>query len=233
MHLCTTHLSEHMPLTTNTSSARFPIFFNVVKSIINLFFLRVFDEIKRTLLLFLDLGHFHVCQWGYLRSTAQELSRRCRQLIVDHSTWYNNTTESWHPMPCIHGDLTSILPDHSFDPESSFMTRLYDINRAPLYSHQFCYTHNRDCALGVLDSDHDNRPDYDFSGLPCPDMSPAGKKKREEGTTSSVFLCHAKYHVAMQTPILIIENVPDSGCSKKLNVAQTYFLIGQTWSTSG
>ena len=40
-------------------------------------------------------------------------------------------------------------------------------------------------------------------------MSPCGRRMYEEGQTSSVFACHAKLHIALQTPMLIIENVPD------------------------
>jgi site-specific DNA-cytosine methylase len=49
----------------------------------------------------------------------------------------------------------------------------------------------------------------DTSGLPCPDMSKAGKGLREEGLTSSVFIAHAKLHCAKKTPLLVVENVED------------------------
>ena len=137
----------------------------------------------------------------------KEISGTCRQLVVDHFDWYK-TTVGWRPQPCIHGDVTKIVPEGSFDPKSSFESRLRSINRAPVLLKQFCYSHGKDC--NIFGSPH--KPDYDLSGLPCPDHSPAGKRLGEEGVTSSVFCCHAKIHIALQTPFLIVENVPDKGC---------------------
>ena len=104
------------------------------------------------------------------------------------------------------GDLTHIVPEGTFDPHDDFQTRLRAINKARLLTRQHCYTHGISCQIygGA-------RPDYDLSGLPCPDHSPAGLKQYEQGPTSSVFACHAKLHIALQTPMLIIENVPDKG----------------------
>ena len=96
------------------------------------------------------------------------------------------------------------------------MRRLYAIDRAKLKSHQYCYTHNRCCSLGLSGDIPQETADFDLSGLPCPDMSPAGYSLREEGETSSVFAVHAKYHIAKQTPMLVIENVPDQGFDDKV-----------------
>ncbi len=139
-------------------------------------------------------------------SSAGEISPACQQLIVDHCEWYNNTTESWHPRPCIHGDLTHIVPTGSYNPESKFMRKLLDMNKAPMWSHQWCVTHNCFCSLGLTGG---LKADYDISGLPCPDMSPAGSLKRHEGPTGPVFIAHAKLHIALGTPMLVLENVPD------------------------
>ena len=137
--------------------------------------------------------------------TAQEISASCRQLIWDHHLWHCDVAGMWTPPPCVHGDLTEAVPRGSFDPEATFIERVRAIDRAPLCLHQHCYTHGQKCPIyGAA-----KKPDYDLSGLPCPDHSPAGKRLYEEGKTSSVFACHAKLHIANQTPLLIIENVPD------------------------
>lgn len=161
-----------------------------------------------------DNHYFHVLLSVRATATAKEISSNCRQLIVDHATWCSNTTELIHPKPCIHGDILDMLPPESFNPKSSFMKRLYAIDRAKLNSHQYCFTHNRQCSLGLIRNDPQETADFDFSGLPCPDMSPAGKNQREEGQTSTVFAVHAKYHIAKQTLMLLIENVPDQGVDK-------------------
>ena len=66
----------------------------------------------------------------------------------------------------------------------------------------------RECDL----FNDENKSDFDFSGLPCPDMSSAGLRLAEEGATAPVFITHAKYHIDKGTKLLIIENVTDSGC---------------------
>lgn len=121
--------------------------------------------------------------------------------------WYNNTTEVVHPKLCVFGDLTGIVPvDCHPQPGASFMEQVYAFNRAPLYSKQHCYTHNKCCSLGLVSG---IPPDFDLSGLPCPDMSPCGLRQGLEGPTAQVFIAHAKHHIALQTPLLVIENVPD------------------------
>ena len=78
---------------------------------------------------------------------------------------------------------------------------------------RFCHEHKRFCAIHGKDG---LRPDLDVSGLPCPDMSKAGKQLFEEGVTSAVFCCHAKLNVELGTPLLIIENVQDRSYEQKL-----------------
>lgn len=48
--------------------------------------------------------------------------------------------------------------------------------------------------------------DLETAGLPCPDMSFAGKRQQENGKTVGAFLTHAKRHVELQTPIIAVEN---------------------------
>ena len=152
------------------------------------------------------VSYYRQKYWPDHRIT-QEILPSCRQLIVDHIPWYNNTTEAWHPPPCVHGDLTEVMaPPVNCSPNDSFMRKLYAMNKAPMKTKQWCYTHCQECSLGIGGG---MKPDYDISGLPCPDMSPAGSQQREEGPTAPVFICHAKLHIALQTPMLVIENVPD------------------------
>lgn len=109
-------------------------------------------------------------------------------------------------MPCVHGNIEEILAPKSFDRSDSFKKKATDIDQAFMCSHQYCFTHDMLCPILGPKA---KSSDYDISGLPCPDMSKAGKRKREEGVTSGVFACHAKYHVERQTPMLVIENVQE------------------------
>ena len=152
-------------------------------------------------------------------TATEEIKPKCRQLILDHQAWCVTTTGEHHLQPCVHGNLVDIIPDGSFNAADPFQRRLQDINRAKLcrkqrlglfkrsyHGSRFCYTHNRCCPIVGRDA---VTPDYDCSGLPCPDWSAAGLRLKEEGVTSNVFIAHAKLHTKNKTPLLVIENVQD------------------------
>ena len=79
--------------------------------------------------------------------TAQEILPNCRQLIIDHMQWCNNTTEMSHPMPCVFGDMTEVLPPDTFT-EGNFMKKVYRANKMPMMTHQHCYTHKQVLPFG-------------------------------------------------------------------------------------
>ena len=85
------------------------------------------------------------------------------------------------------------------------MTKLQDVSRAPLMKRQWCYTHGKYCELFAADK----ASELDVSGLPCPDFSAAGLRRREEGPTATVFMAHAKRHKELETPLIVVENVKD------------------------
>ncbi|CAK9098042.1 unnamed protein product [Durusdinium trenchii] len=77
---------------------------------------------------------------------------------------------------------------------TSIRAHAAQINQAKLRTTQYCFTHDRQCPIFGKRA---REVDLDVSGLPCPDFS------------AMVFCSHAKFHAAWQTPMLIIENVPD------------------------
>ena len=55
------------------------------------------------------------------------------------------------------------------------------------------------------------RVDLDFSGLPCPDNSRCNPRRLfEEGFSGPVYAVWAQKHRRLRTPLLILENVPDT-----------------------
>ncbi|CAL1150917.1 unnamed protein product [Cladocopium goreaui] len=111
---------------------------------------------------------------------THEINKSCRQLIRDHVNWCAQVTDVHHSVPCIHGDITNIMPKGSFDPSACFKTKMKQIEQAKLCRGQFCFTHNQSCPVFGQEA---AESDFDMSGLPCPDMSRAGKGLREEGPT--------------------------------------------------
>ena len=134
---------------------------------------------------------------------SEEIDEHCRQLIVDHSAWIQETTGDFSHAPCQFGNLEDCLPAGTIKPGSSFMEKLHRVSRSQIMTKQWCYTHDRYCPLLSPAA----QSDIDTSGLPCWDHSLMGKFRREEGPTNSVFMSHAKLHKERRTPILVIENV--------------------------
>ena len=82
------------------------------------------------------------------------------------------------------------------------------VDQAPLFRTQHCFTHDKECALFGAPSAHS---DFEVAGLPCWDMSLAGKRLQEEGRTAGAFLAHAKRHVEKETRLIVVENTKDLG----------------------
>ena len=80
------------------------------------------------------------------------------------------------------------------------------VNALRLKTEQYCHTHGQLCPLpGPLEVD------FDVSGLPCQENSRANvNRKFFEGRTGSVYLVWARKHEANKTPLLLLENTPDS-----------------------
>ena len=83
------------------------------------------------------------------------------------------------------------------------MTKLYDVNRADLMSHDWCFACNKYCPLFGESVD----AQLEVAGLPCADQSKQGSQQFEHGPTAIVYLAHGKRMVEKRTPLVVIENV--------------------------
>ncbi|CAE7244744.1 unnamed protein product, partial [Symbiodinium sp. CCMP2456] len=83
------------------------------------------------------------------------------------------------------------------------MQKVARANRCSLRQHAWCYTHNGLCPLFGSSV----AADIEVAGLPCIDFSKAGKRLGPEGPHAKVFVAHAKRHVELATPVIVIENV--------------------------
>ena len=133
---------------------------------------------------------------------TKEWDRGCRQLIHDHFDWVKLHVGGVCRAPCVFGNLERCIPKNTFDASNDFWTKFKKVDEAVLFSTQYCYTHNQQCRL-------DKGSDLEVAGLPCWDYSLVGKLLGENGPTIEAFLTHAKRHVAVGTPLIIIENVKD------------------------
>ena len=139
---------------------------------------------------------------------TKEIKPLCRELIKDHIAWCQLLDDSGFSPPCVFGDLLECLPKNSFDKNNTFASKLVSIDRARLMKRQHCFTCGKDCQLFNPEAESE----HETAGLPCVDMSPAGKRLAENGPTAPVFITHGKMHVAKRTRVIVLENVQDRFC---------------------
>ena len=130
-------------------------------------------------------------------------------MINDHVGWCAKVVDAPVRPPCIFGDVEGCIPPGTYESSDPFKVKFAKIANAPFVSHQWCFTHRTYCPLFEMESD------FETAGLPCTDQSRAGKRLFEEGPTASVFCCHAKRHIELQTPVILLENV-------QVRVAKTF-----------
>ena len=85
----------------------------------------------------------------------------------------------------------------------SYSRKLEATQNSHVVSAMYCVKHFKMCPTAKA-------PVFDVSGLPCPDMSTAGKRLRRAGATSEVYIAHGKYVTQNATPLLLVECTKES-----------------------
>ena len=136
---------------------------------------------------------------------------------MDHHEWCNSCTGSSLAVPCIFGDILEQV-EPPLPTGIGFEGKLqFSRDKCQLQQTQWCYAHGTFCPIN-------RRVDVDFSGLPCPDNSRANRNRMyEEGPSNGVYCVWAKKHRSLQTPLLILENVPATSWHSSI-----YTLVGPT-----
>lgn len=141
-----------------------------------------------------------------VESHAKEWNRGCQQLIRDHVEWCAAVLGTVLPLPCLFEDVEGCVPPNSYNKDDPYMVKYRAIAAADLLSHGKCLFHGKQCPLfGPAAA-----ADWETAGLPCTDQSRAGLRRFEHGPTASVFICHAKRHIELETPVILLENVQDT-----------------------
>ena len=125
-------------------------------------------------------------------------------------------------MPHFFNDILSLNCTGTFRDKDSYQTKRRKICRSVLLPTQLCNTHSH------TDSESDwctvPSPDYGCSGLPCTDMSRAGRQLKKHGPTNSVYMTHGKYVETKEVPIFTVECTPESRLSNNNNNCIIYQL---------
>lgn len=114
-------------------------------------------------------------------------------------------------------DILDLIPHQTSDPTWTYSQKLNAIFNGGLATAGVCENHRSwvdgECLPGVCSVQKHNIA-FDVSGLPCPDMSCAGKKLYRAGPTSAVYITHGKWATVQRIPLLLIECTKD--CIDKL-----------------
>ena len=137
---------------------------------------------------------------------CQEFDLACQQAINDNHRW----VQEWADHRCLVPHIFSDVKDQiagSWNEDAAFYDRHKQISEScKLKKTQKCLTHNKNCPLNILLD-----VDFDVSGLPCQDHSKANRNRQHfDGKHGSVYLAWAQKHKLAKTPLVILENVPES-----------------------
>ncbi|CAJ1422350.1 unnamed protein product [Effrenium voratum] len=115
-----------------------------------------------------------------------ELSPSCHQLIFDNHRWCLRESGQQHPTPCLFQNILDLNVPGCYKTAHSYRGKKGAIVGSWLQQAADCLAHACECPLpqGV---------DLGVSGLPCTDMSRAGKRKKRFGPTAPVYMTHAKF----------------------------------------
>lgn len=131
------------------------------------------------------------------------MSTACQQLIIDHHAWLSKVCCS-SKLPCIFGDILEMCCGNVDMVNGTFSEKRMRIESATLNDHQWCNAHHDFCKVPT-------GAHIDLSGLPCPDNSKANRRRKfQEGPSGVIYAVWASMHKQQRTPLIIIENVPES-----------------------
>ena len=135
---------------------------------------------------------------------AKELDPSCRQVIMDNHRWVQEWTDHKYLQPHVFDDVKAQLPC-SLDESASFKKRKIQCEQCGFKKKAFCHVHNKECSL-------EDPSDINISGLPCQDNSRANLKRKffVKGQHGSVYLVWARKHRLARTPLLVLENTPET-----------------------
>lgn len=142
-----------------------------------------------------------------LKLLTKEYAANCNQLLFDNHRWCTDTIGRDHPMPHFFGDILGLNPGGTFNAADSYKIKKQRIKESELMEYQLCNTH----SWSDSESEYCCVPGAHFgcSGLPCTDMSRAGKRKKRFGPTNSIYMTHGKYTEAKKVPLFVLECTPE------------------------
>lgn len=134
----------------------------------------------------------------------QEMDRKCQTVINDSLQWCEDVAGHNSRFPCLFGDALDLIPYKTYDISWSYSQKLSAVNHSHIATTGQCLRHSQGCSVVKP------MATFGVSGLPCPDMSTAGKRRKRAGPTATVYMAHGRYATIHKIPLLLVE------CTKEL-----------------
>ena len=116
-------------------------------------------------------------------------------------TWCEEVTG--HHGACLFEDIVDLIPNGTLGSDWTYSEKLQATLQVPTAERGFCVAHDCQCAVNKIAV-------FDVSGLPCPDMSRAGKRRKRAGVTNTVYLAHGRYMTVNRMPLQLTECTPET-----------------------
>ena len=142
--------------------------------------------------------------------TTQEKNKKCQSVINECELWCESVAGHNPRLPCLFEDALDLIPFGTYDQCWPYSQKLAAIRASPQIARQaHCIKHRQACPVC--------KPIalFDVSGLPCPDMSTAGLRRKRAGSTADVYIAHGEFCTRNRIPLLLVECTPDTRSSVK------------------
>ena len=105
---------------------------------------------------------------------------------------------------CLFEDILELLPYKLIDDGATYSKNLSAVQCCCLSQVQCCGVRVGELCSVATGSD------FCVAGLPCPDMSVAGKQLKRAGPTAKVYMAAGRYNSVHETALLLVECTPDT-----------------------
>ena len=154
------------------------------------------QETKTIKISFIFVQFFSMCN--------QEMDQKCQTVINDSLQWCEDVAGHNSRFPCLFGNALDLIPYKTYDISWTYSRKLSAVKQTHIATTGQCLRH---CALCPV---FKPMAQFGVSGLPCPDMSSAGLRRKRAGPTSTVYMAHGRYVSVHKIPLLLVE------CTKEL-----------------
>lgn len=139
------------------------------------------------------------------------MDQKCQIVLNDSLQWCEEVAGHNPTFPCLFENALDLIPYNTYRDHWAYSQKSEAVKKCSIAKTGHCLRHGQACSVW--------KPMalFDVSGLPCPDMSTAGLRRKRAGETSAVYMAHGRYSTVHKVPLLLVECTKDSYRAKGFN----------------